>query len=437
MGRLLVYLLLGGSAVSALGSPWIGVTILYLIILMVPQDIWWWHFSHIRPVFLVMIPTLIGFVFAAFGNKYSFKFLLEKRYIFFFLLWGFYYISYVFGPYTDVSSPYRWYEPSWMISNHNKTFILFFISCICINDERRLLIFFSVFVVASIYLTIWINNQYLFHGLFGRIGGPTGLNSFGVYTDENSFASFFVASLPFVYYAGFIIKKKVYKFCLWGIIPLGWHAVFLTGSRGGLLGLCATIVFTAFRSKKKILGMFIILFFCVAYIWQAGDLMKNRARTIEDFHAEESARTRLEAWEAAIKMALNYPITGVGLASFGVAYPDHSDKKPREAHNSFFQVIGENGIFAGFLYLVILIVSLRTAFINSRYEKKKASNKTENVFYVNEAAMTSLIGLYCCSVFLSMNMSELLFYVFAVVNIVKNIKKSDNRKWQESIKSVF
>jgi len=296
MGRLLVYFLLGSVGLSGLIRPWVGVIGIYLVVIMVPQDIWWWHFAGTRPVFTLMIPTLIGFFILAASGGYNIRVLFQKRYIYIMLLWGCYFLSYVLGPYTDQGGPYRWFEPSWVMSNFNKMFLLFFVA------------------------------------------------------------------------------------------------------------------------------------------WQAGDMMKDRANTIYEYSEEESAMTRLEAWAAAINMVQNFPITGVGLASFGVAYPDHSDKKPREAHNTFFQVLGESGVPAGILYMVTLISAIRIAYRNGNRRKNEDKDDPEfMVWHINEAAMTSLIGLTCCSFFLSMNMSELLYYVIAIIFIVQNInEKRDAAEYENT-----
>jgi probable O-glycosylation ligase (exosortase A-associated) len=426
MGKSLILILLGASGVISLFKPWIGVVVAYLFVIMVPQDIWWWHFTGQRPVFIIMAFTLIGFSIYLINNISSLRIIIEKRYLLIIFLWAIYYLSYILGPYTNQESMYRWFEPTWMMSNINKMFLLFFIACICINDEIKLKAFVLIIVVASIYLTYWINDQYLFQGRFGRIGGPKSLTGFGVYTDENAFATFFVASIPFLYFIGYGINNKFIKYVLWSIIPLAWHSIFLTGSRGGLLGVIASLIYLVCRNEKKVYGIIIVIIFGIFFIWQAGDIMKSRAKTIDEYNTETSAKARLEAWQAAINMIKKHPITGVGLSSFGVAYPDFSDKKPREAHNSLLQISAESGIFAGLIYVLILFVAIKTGLQNRKKFKKRTIYKY--LYNINEAALTSLIGLIVCSLFLTMNMSELFFYIIAILYIVKNITANDRAK---------
>ena len=180
----------------------------------------------------------------------------------------------------------------------------------------------------------------------------------GAYADENSFAMLFVIGQPFLWYMAQGMKQRWLKYAIWLVIPFTWHAVFLTASRGGLIGIAVTTLFMAIRGKSKVLGFLLIPAFAGAYFWQAGDLMKERAGTIGEYRTETSASTRLEAWTAALGMVRDHPVTGVGLGSFGPAFPDYSDKKPREAHNTAFQISAESGAIAGVMYLLVVVVSI-------------------------------------------------------------------------------
>ncbi len=96
--------------------------------------------------------------------------------------------------------------------------------------------------------------------------GPTGLTRDGIYRDENTFAMLcLLLGLPFVYYLGWELKKKWIRLFLWVFIPFGWHAIFLTGSRGGLLGSIVIMVLILFISNKKILVLPLLLIFVIFY----------------------------------------------------------------------------------------------------------------------------------------------------------------------------
>ena len=387
----------------------------YLLIILRPQDIWWWNFQGTRAVFIILLPTIAGFVIDLSRGKLIFEPVKNRINFYLLILWLFFALSYFFGPYIGVNSSRWWLQPDWAFSVINKIFILYFIACFYVNDEEKVKYLVLVTIVSIIYLIYWTNAQYFIYHRYGRIGGPTGFSGGSVYGDQNVFAMFFVTTLPFLYYYGLYIKNKYLRYVLWLLIPFGWHAIFLTGSRGGLLGLGITICIIAYRSPKKFIGLVIIPLFIVAYVWQAGQVMKERARTIDAYHTESSAEGRLQAWKAAINMIEAYPITGVGLAAFGVAFPDYSSKEPREAHNTFFQISAESGLIAGIMYLLVILESVKNLNFNSKILKAK-SDKINLLFLTNEAVLTALIGFSVCSMFLSLQLVEIFYFLCVLVN---------------------
>lgn len=418
MGKLILFVLIGATAAAAIVRPWIGVIASYLIIILTPQDIWWWNFQGVRPIFYILLPTVIGFFLALFQGRLNTEIVKNKIIFYLSILWFFFVLSYFFGPYIGVSSSHWWLGPKWTLTLINKIFILCFIACICIDDEKKLKYLMLVMIVSVVYMVYWANAQYLIYHRYERIGGPAGIGSGSIYHDENTFAMLFVTGLPFLYYLGWYVKNKLLRYAVWLVIPFGWHAVFLTGSRGGLLGLGVTILVVALRSSKKIIGLAVISLFIIAYIWQAGPMMKQRAATIENYQQESSAEERINAWRAATKMIAANPIFGVGLSAFGTAFPDYSDKRPREAHNTFFQIAAESGLLAGIMYLLILWNIISRAWKNFSGEEKMSF-----LYLANEAIFVSVIGFAVCSMFLSLQVYEVFYYICVVANALFFLNK--------------
>jgi O-antigen ligase len=180
-----------------------------------------------------------------------------------------------------------------------------------------------------------------------------------------------------------------------------------------------TLLLIALRSKSKKLGLLLIPAFAVAYFWQAGDLMRERARTIDEYRTEASAASRLEAWSAALNMIADHPLTGVGLASFGPAFPEYSDKKPREAHNTILQITAETGVIAGVAYIAIVVSSILALWRNgNRLRREAVSHPENNLYLINEATLVSFCGLVACSLFLSLQMFEVFYFLCVMTNTV-------------------
>lgn len=419
MGRLFFVAVLSLLSVASLAQPWIGVLAAYLIAILTPQAIWYWNFEDLRPALWVILPTLLGFGIRLLSRDYDLATLRSRRNLFLLILWLCFNLSYLAGPYADVEGPYRFSDPAWAASTLNKVFLVYFVGCVCLNDEKKLKALVGVIVISAVYLIYWANERYLSGQVFGRLQGPTDLYGMGIYADENNFAMLFVVALPFLWYAGHAFKNRAWRWGLWLIIPFGWHAIFLTASRGGLIGIAVTLVLIALRSKHRRLGLLLIPAFVGAYLWQAGDLMRERAGTIEEFRTESSAASRLDAWSAALNMIAEHPLTGVGLASFGPAFPDHSDKQPREAHNTLLQITAESGVIAGVMYVLIVLSSILALWRNgNRLRREGVSGSDNHVYLINEATLVSFCGLVACSLFLSLQMFEVFYFLCLMTNVI-------------------
>jgi probable O-glycosylation ligase (exosortase A-associated) len=419
MGQIALYFALVATAVASLARPWIGIVAAYVFVVLTPQAIWWYWFEGVRPVLWVLLPSLVGFGIAALTGKIDFGTLKSKRTLFVLVLWAAYTLSFYAGPYVDAGGPYRFTDPQWAISTVNKIMVLYFVACLCIDSVERVRALGVVLVGSVIYMIYWANSQYLFGGAIGRVSGPGALGGGGLYVDENNFAMLFVVALPFLWYAGFLIKNRIIRWGLWALIPLGWHAVFLTGSRGGLVGIGVTLMVVVWRSKRKSLALLLIPAFLGAFVWQAGDVMKGRASTISEYQEDASASGRLNAWGAAFNMMLEHPLTGVGIASFGPAYPDHSETKPREAHNTFFQISGESGVVAGLMYLFLTISNFLVIWKNGEtlYRAVRAGSDP-TLYYLNEAVLVGFTGLITCSLFLSLQLFEIFYLLCVMINAI-------------------
>ena len=139
MGRLFFLTLLSGLSVVALARPWIGVVAAYgAIVILAPQAVWYWNFEDLRPALWVLVPTLVGFLIGLLKRTVQLTPLANKRNLFMAVLWMFFAISYLFGPYVDTMGPYRFTDPAWAFSTFNKIFLLYFLACACIDDIVKL-----------------------------------------------------------------------------------------------------------------------------------------------------------------------------------------------------------------------------------------------------------------------------------------------------------
>jgi len=418
MGHALLIAVLSAAGIASIVRPWIGVVFAYLLVVLEPQAIWFWDFAGVRPALWVLLPTGVGIVLGLVRGLFDPTILLMKRNLFVLVLWLCLVLSYYFGPYTHVEGPWRFDDADSVFSIVNKMMLLYFMACLCMDTEQKLKTLYLVICGSALYLIYWGNHQYFSGKLMGeRLTGPSPLEGGGVYHDENNFAMLFVVAQPFLWYLGFAFKKSVVRWAWWLVIPFCWHAVFLTASRGGLVGLAVTIFLIAMRSKYRMLGLALVPAFVFVYFWQGGGLMKSRATTIVHFEQESSAETRLQSWRAASHMIAAHPLIGVGLASYGPAFPDYSKDHPREAHNTFLQITAESGMIAGLMYVLIVFSCIRALWRTSTELRKRDTEQRGSFMYLmNEATLISFCGLVTCSLFLSLQ----IFEIFYCLNVLAN-----------------
>ena len=418
MGSIVLALIIIITCVVALIRPWVGICAYYLLAILGPQYIWWWHFNGLRVSLFVALATLGGVFFAVLKRQYERNFIFNKQNFWMAVLWGCLVLSYFAGSYSGIGDQFR-ADQAFTVTN--TIFLFYFCATLEMNNVAKLKFLAVVFIVSTLYLISWANLQYLSQNWgqfnYGRLMGPAaGLGGDSIYKDENTFAMLFVSGLPLIYYFAWVSSKLVLKMFLWTMIPLGCHAIFLTGSRGGLLGIGVVLVTIILLSKRKFLAFPLLLLFLLFYQWQAGDVMERRSEAIVNIEGEKSAGDRLTAWIGGVQMALENPVTGVGLGKFIVAVPDYIESRKMVSHNTFIQYIAESGIIAGIAYLSLVIIF----YINSRKIRLACSDIEETqedrtLSLLNLACTASFTGLFVCANFLSLNTYEI-FFVLMLIN---------------------
>ena len=109
-------------------------------------------------------------------------------------------------------------------------------------------------------------------------------------------------------------------FGLYGFITIAM-AILATQSRGGLLGIvavCATFAARRVKSKAVLIGGGIMGLMVLSAA--AGLSGRQSGGAAEGGVVDESAEGRLYAWQAAIRMAVGRPLTGVGLNNYVANY---------------------------------------------------------------------------------------------------------------------
>lgn len=236
----------------------------------------------------------------------------------------------------------------------------------------------------------------------------------GFMNDPNDLARVFVITIPFALHLAVRSTSKIVKVVCVAALPLLFHGIVLTNSRGAFLAVIALVALMVARRhgwlKASMLAPPLV----------AGLLILAPSR-MDDLSADEdSAAGRVEAWYAGFEMLKEHPLFGVGKGGF-------VDHHVLTAHNSFVLAYAELGLFGYFFWLAIVIATFRMLreLIGATDPARRGAsqhgaadgNEAERV-EINALARTlfgSYVGLTVTSLFLSRSYELTLFVMIGLV----------------------
>jgi O-antigen ligase len=178
----------------------------------------------------------------------------------------------------------------------------------------------------------------------------------GLFANPNDLAYSLVILVPLA--ACLAVRSRLLtRLVLWGIILFFAAGIFVTFSRGGLIGLAAVIGLYAWKRRSLmtwivIAGMAAAGLFAVAHLW-------TRGQDFSDLQDDATVRSRLATSEAGLAMFADHPLFGVGPGCSVVAWPLYAPPGVRTrgaliTHNTFIQGLSETGI-TGFIAFFLFI----------------------------------------------------------------------------------
>ncbi|WP_068544423.1 O-antigen ligase family protein [Thalassotalea crassostreae] len=235
----------------------------------------------------------------------------------------------------------------------------------------------------------------------------------GFFNDPNDLGMFLVMNIPFLAYfyseSGGLIKKLIvitaFAFILYGI--------YITGSRGTLLGALGVISLYFFLKRAGIK----LVIFAIVMAPIAGTLIMSFGGLSS---ADSSADGRLQAWYDGIWMLLYNPVFGVGMGNF-------LEEHGLVAHNSYIHVASELGIIGYSLWGGALTLTTFTAYNIMKSTESLIGNSESNKssligeLKIHNTLFFSLIGYLVTAFFLS-RMFTLLLFIFLGMTIASHLR---------------
>ena len=193
-------------------------------------------------------------------------------------------------------------------------------------------------------------------------------------------------------------------------------AIIATQSRGGLLGIIAvTGVIVSRKIKSKLLLGFLGLFALLILFALAGVDDRQSGGAHEE-GIDESAMGRIYAWQAAFKMALYNPLTGVGVNNFlnnYFQYSPHWDGQNHAVHSTWFGVMAETGLLGLFVFLWMIIAII--VCLLKILKKLDQTDKNSGVKgYVTMALISGFSGFCVSGTFLTQGFIWPIYIILAL-----------------------
>jgi len=196
---------------------------------------------------------------------------------------------------------------------------------------------------------------------------------FGPYVDHSHYAGLMLMLAPSALLLCTSPALRFEKRMLFGfgaVLMVG--SIFLSGSRGGMVSLCAEMLVLAFlsrqRRKASLLPVAAVAAGVIALVFWAGvtPLLGRFAGKLD------GGVTLWPVFKDCLRMFPKHPLFGFGFGTFTTVYPQfrsfYSAKFINQAHNDWVQVMVETGIlgFACVVWYVVLLFRCAVPLIKKR-----------------------------------------------------------------------
>jgi putative inorganic carbon (hco3(-)) transporter len=404
-GLIITYLLTYGGAAAGVFNPYLGLLVYVAFSILKPASLWYWSVPVGPYSKIIAGGFLIGWVLRGFGKWNFGRAGAIVLAIGGYLLWTF--VCYLAAPDKTVAWNY--------FDEMTKIILPFFVGMTTIDSVRKLKQLAWVIVCCEGYVALEMNQSYL-EG-FNRLQEE----GFG-WMDNNCNAIAMVTCMGLALFLALGAPRWWQKGVALGFALLLAHGVFLSFSRGGMLGLGVTGLATFLLIRKKPRHYLFFVLAVLVVLRMAGKEVQERFSTTfaEEKERDGSSEMRLKHWRACRQSILANPILGVGPAHWHLVSPTYG-LPPMEAHSLWLQLTAELGLPGfGFLALFYLICVQRLWAI--RHDNYVVPDP-----WLHDAArmvIAALTGFIVSAQFVSMQGLEIPYYICmfgaGVLKVVSN-----------------
>jgi probable O-glycosylation ligase (exosortase A-associated) len=250
-----------------------------------------------------------------------------------------------------IDAYYPLYAMQWGVE-YLKIFAILFIAMAVMNQWWQIEALAIMILLTLGYVAWEVNALYFFDGRMDIFHyGLGGL-------DNNGAGLMLAMGIPFAYVYGVRATKKWQRAMAWTLGVLIIHAMLMSYSRGAMVSTLVAVLWILFhhRPRYKSLVIALVTFAIISVL--AGQEIRERFFSTDNFQTDGSAQSRFESWAAAWQIATDNPFTGQGVRNsvfFSQNYG--ADRVGRTIHSQYLQIAADSGIPAMVSYLILLIVT--------------------------------------------------------------------------------
>jgi len=289
------------GVVGPMFDPALGVGVYYLFAVLRPQYMWQWALPDgIAWSQYVAIATIGGtFVHAVMRGRIS----SQPKHITLTHLLVLAFGCWITVTYITAISPTTAY-PWWV--EYMKIFLMFGVSFIALNTVNSLRLLMMSSALALGYIAYEINFMYVFDDYLGVFhNGWGGL--------DNNGAGLMLAMGAPLCLAVWDMERRWWRWFFLALIPPIVHAVLMTYSRGAMVALGLAAPLMILRSRRRWQMSLAAAVVAAMLPILAGKEIRDRFFSVQQYEEDRSAQSRFESWNAALHIAKDHPIFGVGI----------------------------------------------------------------------------------------------------------------------------
>jgi len=396
-----------GCCGSLVWDPFLGVAVYYLFAVLRPQALWQWALPPgVAWSFYIAIATLIGTALhltRIAGERRELRFESASN-------WAGWSAALFTACIAASTVQALNFDVAWdQFNEYGKILLMMFVALVVIRRFSQVRLVYSICLVALVYIAYEMNSRYLFQRYLMIVRrGFGGL-------DNNGAALMMAMAVPLCYFA-FEGERRWFRWLYLIAIPPVLHCVLMSFSRGAMLSTLLYSPLLIARSRNKAFLLTTGMLFAVFGLpMLAGQQIRERFYSIQEYSEDASANSRFDSWKAAIKIAADYPILGVGPRNSNLlSYSYGADREGRTIHSQYLQIMADCGYISLVFYLLMVWFSWRSVCAARRKLKGRKDPPALQAVGIANGLEGSFAIFAIGGLFLSLEIFELPYVILAL-----------------------